>query len=338
MQRIKSIDLARGFTVLFIPLVHSVMVYCDQKDYDSIIVTILSFIAKWPGAQVFMLLMGVSFALTGQRNFKRVAKRSIVLLVVGYALNALKFVIPYLFGGLPASFLHEMNANSWVSLLVTGDIFHFAALSLLILYVVKRLPEYPVIAILLSIAVCFGSAFWWDLCCNNFLLDHLLGLVSGAPPKVFFPLLPWIVYPLAGLAIGHYLKQCIVSTYVALFFLGLAMFFISSSIYMSIDVVGSFYRTGARDTLRHIGFVGVWVSLSWIATVVFPDNGLFRFLTWCSKNITLIYVLQWPIVFWLVPFIGYQSLTVCEAVFIGVVITAVVFLLTVVIRRWLSYS
>ena len=68
MQRIQSLDLARGFTVLFMPSVHVVMLYSQPQVQQSLLGDILAFIAEGPGAQLFMLLMGVSFTFSSRIN------------------------------------------------------------------------------------------------------------------------------------------------------------------------------------------------------------------------------------------------------------------------------
>src|SRR5687767_2840640 len=108
MQRIKSIDLTRGFTVFFIPAIHSVMLYSKTSVHETAFGKCLVFVAEWPGAQVFMLLMGISFALSRKTHLKNVLIRSVVLLGVAYLLNALKFLVPYFLIGLPKTFKNDL--------------------------------------------------------------------------------------------------------------------------------------------------------------------------------------------------------------------------------------
>src|SRR5690242_13320705 len=94
MKRIASIDLARGFTVLFIPAIHSVMLYSTLQVHQSAYGRLLAFIAEWPGAQILMLLMGVSFALSAKVSNKKVLLKALILLFIGYLMNYSKFVLP----------------------------------------------------------------------------------------------------------------------------------------------------------------------------------------------------------------------------------------------------
>jgi len=38
-------------------------------------------------------------------------------------------------------------------------------------------------------------------------VDYILTLLGGHPPYVYFPVFPWIIYPLTGLSLGYYLKK-----------------------------------------------------------------------------------------------------------------------------------
>src|SRR5580658_7066767 len=144
MQRIKSFDLARGFTVLMIAPIHTVMLYSKLSVRETLLGKLMAFIAEGPGAQLFMLLMGVFFALSAKNNFIAICKRTFYLLVVAYLLNVFKFVIPHFFGWLPQSLLNDLsidtNCNEYLQFLLIGDILHFAAIATLILFVLYHLP------------------------------------------------------------------------------------------------------------------------------------------------------------------------------------------------------
>lgn len=60
-MRIQSLDLARGFTVLFIAPIHAVLLFASPAVYSAAPIQFLKFIAEGPGAQLFMTLMGISF-------------------------------------------------------------------------------------------------------------------------------------------------------------------------------------------------------------------------------------------------------------------------------------
>jgi uncharacterized membrane protein len=88
-----------------------------------------------------------------------------------------------------------------------GDILQFASIALLILYVISRLPYPEIVSLVLASIICLFAPFAWDLHSSHAYPDYLLQLLGGEPPKIFFPVLPWLVYPLIGMSLGIFLKK-----------------------------------------------------------------------------------------------------------------------------------
>jgi uncharacterized membrane protein len=319
---VRSLALARGFTVFFIPIIHAIMLYGNEQTHNSDLVSVLAFIAEWPGAQLFMLLMGIYFALSKNTSVRKVMLRSIVLLAMAYLLNFLKYVPPGSFRLLPDAFLNDIQPQQ-NSLLLIGDILHFAALALPLLFLVKKLPEYPAIAIIAAFIVCFATPLVIPSETRN-LSSHFFSLIVGQPPHTYFPLFPWLVYPLAGLAIGYYLKREGSKTFLYLLPVGLCLmslgFWIGSK-----EEQTSFYRTGPWHTMQHMGFVCSWLTVWHIIARIFKYNWFFRFLASLSRGITLIYIIQWPLICWLLPVFGYHQLNMSESIIISLTISLTVF-------------
>lgn len=314
MQRIKSLDLARGFTVLMIAPVHTILLYSQPGIYNTFLVKYLAFIAEGPGAQLFMLLMGIYFSFQKPSGFPPVVKRSALLLMAGYTLNIVKFIIPMRLGLLPAGLQSELqvenNAGDILHLLLLGDILHFAAPALIVLFFVKRIKQYQYWALLLAMIICFVSPFCWDIHSSNPFINYLLQLAGGQPPRVFFPLLPWLVYPLMGLSIGYWLQQYGSKTFSWLRNFGVAFIvygWLLKTFLIKEESV-SFYRTLPADTFKHIGIVLITLHVwEWLGTHV-TENYFFRLLAYMSQHITQIYFIQWLLIMWLLPVFGYQQL------------------------------
>lgn len=318
----RGLALARGFTVFFIPVIHSIMLYGNQQTQQSGMVTFLAFIAEWPGAQLFMMLMGIHFALSKNKSFRQVLLRSLVLLSAAYSLNLLKFTFPHSLGLLPVEFINEIRPGNYPLILI-NDILHFAAITLLLLFIVKRLPEYPAIAIILTFVICFASPFVIPSEARD-LAKYLMQLSSGQPPHTYFPLFPWLVYPLSGLAIGYYIKKEGGKTFLALLPVGLGLMALGYWI-GSYEAPASFYRLGPWKTIQHLGFVCCWLTLLHIVSRLFRCNNFFFFLEFLSRGITLIYFIQWPLICWLLPVIGYHQSGITESVIISLTISVLVF-------------
>lgn len=313
MPRILHLDLARGFTVLIMPSVHVVMLYSNLSVQQSFLGDLLRFLAEGPGAQLFMLLMGVSVTLSRQLTGKQVLQRTFYLLVGAFALNLYKLVIPNELELLPPQLLHDLNLNSradaGIFFLFMGDIFHFAAIGYPVVYLVYRLPHYRYWAALFAIAIMLLSPSIWDVKTEFNFVDRVLSYFNGQPPSVFFPAFPWLVYPLAGLCIGKSVDSKTILP------IGSGAIIISLLFPKTIPVIGypSHYRTMPADTLFHTGLVLVWLSLFRWVSRKFSPNPVFSLLSFCSKHISTIYIIQWLLIFWSLPLAGYLELGLAES-------------------------
>src|SRR5688572_14942512 len=308
MQRILSLDLARGFTVLVMPSIHVVMLYSLPAVQQSLLGDILTFIAEGPGAQLFMLLMGVSFVFSSGINQRSVLQRTFLLLIAAYLLNFFKFIVPLGLGLMPENLLSELRLKNdfraAVFLFLLGDILHFAAIAYLTLFFVFSFKHYPLWSALIAIAIIFLSPLAWDMKSGIIFIDYLLQLLGGHPPNVFFPVFPWLVYPMMGLCLGFFLKHSDTKfVFINAGWLG-AVFMIGACLFPPTPATEwlSFYRTQPADTIFHAGFVLSWLGVvHWLSRHV-AANPFFALLVFCSRNITAIYIIQWIIIFWCMAF------------------------------------
>jgi surface polysaccharide O-acyltransferase-like enzyme len=335
MKKIPSLDLARGFTVLLFAPVHSVLLYSTPAVKASFLGALLGWLAEGPGAELFMLLMGLFFAFgTEHKSFLSVCQRAFTLLILAYALNVLKFVLPLKLHLLSAGLLNELgvrdNEGGVLSAFLMGDILHFAALALPILWLVTRLPNYAGQAILLALLVACLSPICWDLHSANPFVNYLLTLAGGQPPQVFFPILPWLVYPLTGLAIGYYLKKA--PAFVVFWIMACAgiILLMVSTCFPPDSVPEPFYRTGPAHTFYHLGIVLVWLYVCYWISCHVARTWFVRLLGYLSRNITQVYVIQWVVICWLVPAFGYGDL--------GLIASLGCMVLTTGITLWLSIT
>jgi hypothetical protein len=238
----------------------------------------------------------------------------LLFLVTGYSLNVLKFIIPHCLGLLPGNFLIDLqvqyDSNGILQLFLLGDILHFAAIALMVMFFVKQLRHFEYWSLLFAMIICFLSPFIWDKHCSNAFVNYLLQLIGGQPPHVFFPLFPWLVYPLIGLSAGYFIRQYGVQVFAWLrnfgilfitYGLALKTFFIKQE---SI----SFYRTLPADTFIHAGIVLISLYVwKWLHGHV-SENYFFRVLQYMSRHITQIYFIQWILIIWMLPISGYHEL------------------------------
>jgi hypothetical protein len=336
-MRIREIDFARGFTVLIMPAVHALLLYSPVSIHAAATGKLMGFLAEGPGAPIFMTVMGASFVFSKHNDLPSTFKRAGILLMAAYILNFFKFLIPLAAGWIPTQLLSDFNiptgtAGMW-HLLLMGDILHLAAISLFVLALVYLLPYYQHIALFLAFAVALLSPLLWGYHVENKVLNYVGDLLWGNNSKVFFPVFPWITYPLLGLALGYYLKSRgdIVFTYAGI--VGILLVATGRLISASNPAYhwGDFYRAAQGGTLYYMGFLLCWLYGWHLAARWIPNNGFFHFLEYLSRHITTIYLVQWVLIFWLLGVIGYRQLNTFYTWVCMIAITGLVFLLNGII-------
>ena len=318
-MRIKEIDAARGFTVLIMPAVHVLMINSSPSTQASLLGKTFGFLAEGPGAQLFMLLMGMSFTLSRRKSLRDTLIKVFLLLCAAYSLNVLKFDVPILTGTMPQSFLNdhqiENNANGMMKLFLLGDILHLAAFALIVLRLIYPLSKYHIWAMLFAFVIIFISPVRLNDVPKNPLVKYFSDLLFANDVYVYFPVFPWLCYPLIGLGLGYYLNTIknffVICSYAGITLMITGKLLCISGFTLSCD---NFYKTGAGGTLYHLGLVLLWLYLVHLAVKHLPSNRFFNLLEWLSRNITAVYIIQWICVFWMIGLGGYHRLGIMSSI------------------------
>ena len=156
----------------------------------------------------------------------------------------------------------------------------------------------------------FLSPFVWDIKTGFSFSDYILQLLGDHPPQAFFPVFPWLVYPLLGLSLGYFLRLYDSTSVMKKAGWGGAIIMFVSCLFPPTKPQSEwlpFYRTGPVDTLFHSGFVFTWLAIfHWLSRKI-RSNQFFYLLIFCSKNITAIYIIQWILIFWCIGISGYLT-------------------------------
>lgn len=332
-QRIVFIDLARGMAIFFMILQHVVLVYNFDAGESSDLGGIFLLLGTAPAAPVFMLIMGIFFGRSKQLELKSGIVRGLKLLAMGYALNLVRFVLPVLITGEYGEMLK--GTESPFPLLFVVDILQMAGLALIVLTLVKRYIPWTFAQLSLATVIMFLSPLLWGIL-NNF---PLFSPLWGTGSEVVFPLFPWIIYPLIGMIYGRYLLSCDNIKFLmrktsimglSMFMAGVLLWNILSN---KIFVIGDYSRSGAAVHLTILGFIFVWLHICWWIAERIKDSGIFRLLFYWSKNVTVVYIIQWILIGWGTLLFGYNQQSMSVVMLIG----AIVFLLTHVLTRLYIY-
>lgn len=319
-DRLVFLDLARGLAIVFMVLQHAVLLLAIGQGEGSAFGKIVLLLGGAPAAPVFLFIMGI-FLGRPDRKVGRGIRRGLELIALGYLLNLLRSTLPSLVAGpeiasatVPASPL----ASFWAV-----DILQMAGLSFVLLTLLRRYLPFRWVWAILAGAVAFVSPLLW----------HWGGpsgvyALWGNRGDVFFPLFPWVAYPLAGMVYsprflaaedrGRAVKRsAMIGT---LFFaVGGATFFLPR---MGGFDIGRYCRSGPAAQLATVGFVLVWLSFSRLVARRWADSAVLRLLGFWSRNVTAVYFVQWVLFGWAVLFVGCN----CFATPVAVGLAAVVLL------------
>jgi len=334
-SRNSAVDLARGFIVFIMPATHATLYYSQLSVQEGGWGIFLRCLAEGAGAQVFMFLLGFSFFLGRKKPLKTILKRAISIFCLAYILNFIKFVIPIIMGIIPQELLNYYHISSGffgvIDLLMVGDIFQFAAISYLLCGVICHFKASWIVPLCIGFGVIVISPLVWGHRLDNFLTDYLLKLFNGAPAAVFFPFFPWGVYPLLGLAFGQLYQDLSKDTYNRLCLIAGLLSVVVGLIGMQFEPAAfnqTFYRLGPGGTIFHCGLVLLWMRLcTWISGKLPFDGPLLKGLRWCSINITIVYIVQWIVVVYLLPVFGFMDLGLIKTLIATVVVSLMTLLM-----------
>ena len=216
MNRVRSVDILRGFALMCMVLIHFMIYFGNEAAVRTWPYFILNHLLGDWGAAGFLMMMGVSQVLSAAKVadadamylFKKVALRSAYLFVVGLLMLALAWGP------------HEI----W-----QWDILTLMGFSTLVLYFCRFLPSWLILGLSAAVAVVtpwlrsqvdlaasWGGAFIPVPVISDYLPGLLVdpagefevvwrlgAIVRGLLLTGTFPVFPWVIFPLIGFVLGR---------------------------------------------------------------------------------------------------------------------------------------
>ena len=321
--RFNVIDQGRGLAVLLMIFVHTLWMYANEAvQADSLLGDVIHFIGK--GTAAFLFLMGVSMVLSKNQSLKSDCLRGLLILFFGYLMNTLKFIVPIeLFGTMPAEFVaaygweSPLSLPQWLYLIGTGDILQMVGISLFLIGIVRPLTQNPWLIAALGLGVAAISGELRGIANSHETFGYIARLLFSDHYQVYFPVFPWMSFILFGLAFGLVLKRKN--------FEHTILFNQSLWLALSCLAVGgllcwynfeyhfhNFFHTGLGGVLYLFGINMLLFFVMHKLAERGTDNPFTRFLTYLSKRVTSIYVIQWVLICWGMGLVGFQTLSATE--------------------------
>jgi len=334
-MRIQSIDYARGFAALTLPAIHTVLLYSSISVHQSWAGIILSFLAEPVAAPLFMFTMGYSFYISTPKSTGRVLKKVLLFAALGYGLNFFRTWLPFQCGILPAELAQLYNVYPQLprhlSLILTGDILQFAAISMFFLHLLRN---QPIVGWVLFFCIAVISPQLWGLHVPGVFAGHVLSLFISDNYAAFFPVFPWLCYPIAGLLAAQYYKRTKKNVWynyllvagITLLILGVLVSYCSPAHWDK-----DFYRSNPGRTIYQTGFLCGWIYFAWRLVPILHSTVLGKLLEFCSRHVLLLYCLQWIIIGWGLAFAGYHELNIFQSLYAVFITTALTLAATAIV-------
>ncbi|MFX0208350.1 MAG: heparan-alpha-glucosaminide N-acetyltransferase domain-containing protein, partial [Candidatus Hodarchaeota archaeon] len=207
------------------------------------------------------------------------------------------------------------------------DILQCAGLSTIFMAILTKYFKEDLYYVLLAILVIISSPFLWGQMSKFYFIDFFLNSLWGTDPNVFFPVFPWLTYPLIGMVIGQQLRleSNIDQLMIKANKIGIVLFILSFIIGLrnlgkGIIIIGAVIRVmnpifqfsssehpNPIAIILTIGSVLIWLWLCHLCVEKLPQNLVYNVLFYWSKNVTVMYFLQWIFIGWGILMFGYQS-------------------------------
>ena len=290
-------DLLKGIAVILMVQVHLTELFATPAFFNSLAGKISLFLGGPAAAPVFMAMMGYFIAWKNVSS-KALLLRGIKLIGLGILLNiGLNFhlLVKY-FGG----YLGEINPWTYV---FGVDILFLAGLSMLVIASIQKLAAKHLLPWVLALLVAAGVEPFLPIYEGNLPAIHFLqAYFWGEAYWSYFPVFPWLSYPLAGFLFYSFsikinISQWHSKTFGIIWLVLLAGIAISFNYGFRISIdLPVYYHHKLLFVGWTMAFI-VWWTISWyFISTSFFKNWVFIYLQFCGKNVTAFYVVQWLLI------------------------------------------
>ena len=313
-ERVRAFDLAAGLAVFFMILVHVLWHWGTPDTWTTPIGQAISYAAGPTATPVFMFLIGASLGAARRQNAGTLVARGLWLFALGYLLNFLRGVIPFTLGTATGVITEGQVAPYtpwWLG--TTVDLHHVVGLSLIVIAVLRTRTQPGWLWLGLAGVLVVVAPWLRTVTFGTPVLDAPLTPFLGSAPNVYYAVVPWLAYPLAGAVFGSMMARSSDRTALfrraavvgaALLAIGVALIAVQRPTF---DVY-TYWRQPASFAVAIMGIILVWLALCDLATRRRWMDRWFGFFSRWSDRVIAIYFTHWIIVGWGVGLVGFRAL------------------------------
>ncbi len=283
-------DLLKGFAVIAMIQVHIMEQLARPEIMEGPAGKASLFLGGPFAAPVFMAVMGY-LAVSSSKKTTGKLFRGLTLILLGFLLN-----IGLNFSLITAIISGKISADP-MPYLFGADILFLAGFSYIIIGLMERLPVGKAFtAMALSAVIVAITPRIGDFPLE---LAYLEAFFKGPATWSYFPVFPWMAYPLAGYAAGKLVAEkpgILQLRRIYLLVPAAAVIALAVPAWKSITDLPSYYHHGFLTYLWMLSFLALWVWLTVQALRFLAQSPSVRFLKWAGRNVTSFYIVQWLII------------------------------------------
>jgi uncharacterized membrane protein len=334
----QELDIARGLAVIFMVMIHVFVVFSVLTIYDDapLYSSIVEFLGGLPAAPVFMFILGVGIIYSRNSNSKTLIKRGIKLILTGYLLNILRFLIPAILFYNRYDIFFEIKPLIYETLFV-GDILQFAGLTMLFFAAIIKLNFSRIHISFLLVIIAFTNQILPNISGTTLTAPILALFIGGNEQLSFFPFISWIFYPLSGYLFASFLIE---TRNKNIFYKKILQYTTPATLLYIISMIVFELPTGYETDATYYfqnGFINIIYTIfviQWIAFIHFIspyfNKYIVIFLNSASKYVSKIYFLHWVLIGIITIYIPRQSLMLNQVLVVTILIYTLTHLLIII--------
>lgn len=305
------LDYAKVSAIIFMILVHVFWkLGCSFEEPVGYVIN--SVLGGFMTAPVFMTAMGVGFSLTETAAPSQFMHRGLHILLLAYLLNVVRD-LPLAVYDVAAEGFSAM-AHELLCEFLQGDILQFAGLAIFFFGVLKklRLSRGAILAVacLMSLTGSLIPAILSDSIPLNATVGLFIFVGLSDEAIMCFPLFTWFIFPAFGYWLSGILREdarrekLFKLTLIPCFLIALAgsVTEMKYNVFMmSSDVDAYYYHMLSHDALISLCYVVFCFGLFFFISRRLSEK-VNRFFVVLSDSLNLIYLIHWPLIYWIVLF------------------------------------
>lgn len=308
--RLTELDIVRGLAVLFMVVEHVNMYMTDNKLLGNPLFK-LTQDGIGDVAVIFMFIMGMNTVFSKDKSPYNLFKRGCKIFLFSYVFNFIRDFLPALIScEIGTSKLIDYNYHHYYEIIMKVDIFQFVGLAFIFCGLLRMLRALPIVELIAGLSISISTLIIGKVTTSITFSNWVQDMLIGGWTHNYFPFICWIAYPVSGAFLARYLvgpndrnliyrklTQLMLSIYLIGWCLNLYF-------YPSIDFYGwhdqfNYYRQNFIGNIFFLSQSILVIGMLYFAlqNELIPE-GIKRFLTFWSENITVLYIVSWLLITW----------------------------------------